>query len=75
MALAVQNQAFTISILILLNRCVVWGIYYRIMPLCSGCEQHFVTGAKLTELGKKTWPTISSLNNKTHSLLFFRETC
>lgn len=56
----------------------MWGVGFIIMSLCSGYEQHFVTGTKLTNLKevnqvtyKKTWPTISSLNNKTHSLLAF----
>lgn len=63
MVLAVQSQAFIIPILILLDRCAGWGIYY------SGYEQHFVAGTKLTDLGKKRRPTISLLN-KTHSLFF-----
>lgn len=60
-------------ILILLNKCVGCGIYYSIISLCSGCEQHLVTGTKLTDLGKKTRPTISLLNNKTHSLFVLLE--
>lgn len=62
--LAVQNQAFTISVLILLNSCVGCGISYSIMHLCSGYEQHFVKRTKMTDFGKKTWPTVSLLNKK-----------